>query len=60
VILEPAAEGPWIAHDGDPAALRELLRPLDPGELTVREVSDAVNDVREDGPHLLAPPLKLF
>jgi putative SOS response-associated peptidase YedK len=60
VILEPAAERPWIAPDGDPTALRELLRPMDPNALSVREVSDAVNDVRQDGPHLLEPPLKLF
>jgi putative SOS response-associated peptidase YedK len=60
VILEPTAEAPWIAPDGDPGALRELLRPIDPDALCIREVSDSVNDVREDGPHLLAPPLKLF
>src|SRR5919108_89422 len=37
---------------------RRCLIPAD--GFCVREVSDAVNDVREDGPHLLAPPLKLF
>jgi putative SOS response-associated peptidase YedK len=60
VILDPGAEGPWVAPDGDPAALRELLRPIAPDVLDVREVSDAVNDVRQDGPHLLEPPLRLF
>jgi putative SOS response-associated peptidase YedK len=60
VILEPEAEGTWIAPDGDPPELLELLRPVDENVLAVREVSDAVNDVREDGPHLLAPPLRLF
>lgn len=60
VILERGAEGEWL----DPAAgvdsLAELLRPLDPAGLELREVGDAVNNVREDGPHLLEPPLKLF
>ena len=37
---------------------KELLRPTD--ELVATEVSEAVNNVREDGPHLLEPPLKLF
>jgi putative SOS response-associated peptidase YedK len=60
VILEPEVEGAWVAPDGDPAELLELLRPIDDDLLDVREVSDAVNDVRQDGPHLLAPPLRLF
>jgi putative SOS response-associated peptidase YedK len=60
VILDRAAEGSWISPDGDPETLRGLLRALEPDALSVREVSEAVNDVREDGPHLLAPPLKLF
>ncbi|MGH2961724.1 MAG: SOS response-associated peptidase [Solirubrobacterales bacterium] len=59
VILTPDAEGSWIG-EGEPDALMDVLRPCDPAELAVREVSDAVNDVREDGPHLLAPPLRLF
>ena len=60
VILEADAESRWISPDGDHAALLDLLRPITPDVLDVREVSDAVNDVRQDGPHLLAPPLKLF
>ncbi len=60
VILTPEAEGTWIAPDADPVALRDLLRPAAEDVLGVREVGDAVNDVREDGPHLLAPPLTLF
>jgi len=60
VILTPEVEGTWIADGEDPAALRELLRPVSADLLEVREVSDAVNDVREDGPHLLEPPLRLF
>jgi len=60
VILAPQTEAPWISGEGDPEALLELLRPAVDDVLSAREVSDAVNDVREDGPHLLAPPLKLF
>jgi putative SOS response-associated peptidase YedK len=62
VILDPVAEEEWIrpATDPDPTRLLALLRPAEPGDLAVREVSDAVNDVRQDGAHLLAPPLKLF
>jgi putative SOS response-associated peptidase YedK len=60
VILDPEAEASWSSPDSDPAALLDALRPADDEVLEVREVSDAVNDVREDGPHLLAPPLKLF
>jgi putative SOS response-associated peptidase YedK len=60
VILDPEVEETWIADGQDPAALRELMRPLRGELFDVREVSDAVNDVREDGPHLLEPPLRLF
>ncbi len=60
VVLDRDAEGTWI----DPAAkvddLLELLRPAPDDALVPREVGDAVNDVREDGPHLLEPPMKLF
>ena len=58
VILAEEAEGTWL----DPAAgqrdLLELLGPTD--DLEVSEVSDAVNDVRQDGPSLIEPPLRLF
>jgi putative SOS response-associated peptidase YedK len=60
VILEPAAEAPWLSPDSDPAELLAALCPPADEVLEVREVSDAVNDVRQDGPHLLAPPLRLF
>jgi putative SOS response-associated peptidase YedK len=53
VVLAPQAEARWL----DPGASEEeavsFLVPA-PNELLVaREVVDAVNDVREDGPHLL-------
>ena len=41
-----------------PEELQDLLVPTD--ELVVTEVSDAVNDVRQDGPALIEPPLRLF
>jgi putative SOS response-associated peptidase YedK len=58
VILGPDAESGWLDPESDEAELMELLAPTD--ELTVTEVSDAVNDVRQDGPALIAPPLRLF
>jgi putative SOS response-associated peptidase YedK len=60
VILAREAEDAWLDPDGRPADLHSMLRALPDGELEVREVSDAVNDVRQDGPHLLEPPLRLF
>ena len=58
VILSQEAGEVWLdpeARQGDPLA---LLGPTD--ELEVTEVSDAVNDVRQDGPALIEPPLRLF
>jgi putative SOS response-associated peptidase YedK len=62
VILEPGAEGAWLdPGDGDESRERRLLDLLQPtDELEVTEVSDAVNDVRQDGPELIEPPLRLF
>jgi putative SOS response-associated peptidase YedK len=60
VILPEEGEELWLSPDADPDQLRALLNPDTAGELAVREVSEAVNDVREDGPHLLEPPLKLL
>lgn len=60
VILRREAESLWL----DPAANRDdlagALTPFPTDDLQMREVSDAVNDVRQDGPHLLEPSLKLF
>ncbi len=58
VILAEPAEDRWLDPDADADELIGLLQPTDELELT--EVCDAVNSVREDGPHLLEPPLKLF
>jgi putative SOS response-associated peptidase YedK len=58
VILDREGEGPWLAPESGPEELLGLLAPTD--DLTVTEVSDAVNDVRQDGPALIEPPLRLF
>ena len=58
VILDPEAEAGWLDPEAPAGELLGLLRPADQLELT--EVSEAVNRVEEDGPHLLEPPLKLF
>ena len=58
VILESAAESSWLDPRTAEEKLLELLMPTD--DLIVTEVSDAVNDVRQDGPALIEPPLRLF
>jgi putative SOS response-associated peptidase YedK len=58
VILGREAEAGWLDPDAAPHELQDLLLPTD--DLTVTEVSDAVNDVRQDGPALIEPPLRLF
>jgi putative SOS response-associated peptidase YedK len=58
VILDAEAEPGWLDPATAGAELMELLVPTD--ELAVTEVSDAVNDVRQDGPELIEPPLRLF
>ena len=58
VILEQDAEAAWLDPRAGEGELRPLLAPTD--DLTVTEVSDAVNDVRQDGPALIEPPLRLF
>ena len=58
VILSEEAEAEWLGRDTPPERLRGLLVPTD--DLAVTEVSDAVNDVRQDGPALIEPPLRLF
>lgn len=60
VVLDPDVESAWLDPASEVDALLELLRPAPEGRLELREVADAVNDVRQDGPHLLEPPLQLF
>jgi putative SOS response-associated peptidase YedK len=59
VMLPAESEDAWLAPDADADELTALLAPYG-GELELREVSDAVNDVRNDGPEVLEPPLKLL
>lgn len=58
VILDREAEAAWLDRETPEDELQAMLQPNDELELT--EVSEAVNSVREDGPHLLDPPLQLF
>ena len=53
VVLAPDAEARWLEPDAGLAELASLLVPAPEDLLVLREVGDAVNDVREDGPHLL-------
>ncbi len=56
VILPAEAEDAWLDPATPDGVLHDLLAPL-PAELTMlREVSRAVNNVRNDGPACLAPP----
>jgi len=54
VILSPDAEADWLAQDASTDDLMGLLVPWRDG-LETREVSDLVNNVREDGPALIEP-----
>jgi putative SOS response-associated peptidase YedK len=58
VILDREGEEAWLAPGAGRSELQALLVPTD--ELAVTDVSDAVNDVRQDGPALIEPPLRLF
>ena len=55
VILDPELEAAWLDPERPEDELLELLRPLAAELLITREVSDAVNDVREDGPQVIEP-----
>jgi len=58
VILDgPEGEAEWLAHEADPDALTALMRPTQ--DLEAREVDEAVNSSRVEGPQLLEPPLRL-
>ena len=55
VVLAPEDEARWLEPDASEEEVASLLAPAPKGLLVVREVVDAVNDVREDGPQLLEP-----
>ncbi|CAN5473756.1 SOS response-associated peptidase [soil metagenome] len=58
VILDEGSEADWLDLELGADDAMALLRPTE--DVVATEVSEAVNSVREDGPHLLDPPLKLF
>lgn len=53
VVLKPEAEALWLDPDLDEEELLALLAPAPEDALVPREVGDFVNDVRDDGPHLI-------
>ncbi len=53
VILREDGEAPWLDPASSEAELLGLLVPAPSGLLVLRDVGDAVNDVRDDGPHLI-------
>jgi putative SOS response-associated peptidase YedK len=55
VILDPELEAAWLDPDADEDELLAILRPPPSELLVLREISDAVNDVRNDGPELIEP-----
>ena len=55
VVMTPDSEARWLEPDAGAEELASLLVPAPGDLLVVREVVDAVNNVREDGPHLLEP-----
>jgi putative SOS response-associated peptidase YedK len=54
VVLSREHEGGWLDPGLAEGELLSLLAPAPSGLLVLREVGDAVNDVRDDGPHLIA------
>jgi putative SOS response-associated peptidase YedK len=60
VILDPETEAAWLSDSAETEELQRILQPIAGDALAVREVADTVNDVRSDGPELLASPLRLF
>lgn len=56
VILPESAWDAWLDRDNDDLdLLGKLLVPADPGLTVLRPISTEVNNVRNDGPHLLEP-----
>jgi putative SOS response-associated peptidase YedK len=55
VLLDAEDWDGWLAQGTAPEALRGLLHPAPAGDLDVYAVSPAVNNVRNEGPELLAP-----
>lgn len=55
VVMPAAAWASWLEPDADFGELRAFLEPTDDIALRIEPVSDLVNNVRNDGPDLVAP-----
>ena len=55
VILDPGDWDAWLSETTPVQDLRSLLRPAPAEPLDAYAVSPAVNNVRNEGPELLAP-----
>ena len=55
VVLDPSLEARWLDPEAAEEDLVRLLAPAPEGLLELREVGDFVNDVRDDGGHLIEP-----
>jgi putative SOS response-associated peptidase YedK len=55
VVLDPTGWDAWLAQETPAEELRSLLRPAPVEPLDAYAVSPAVNNVRNEGPELLAP-----
>jgi len=55
VVLDAADWDAWLAEATPPGELRSLLRPAPSETMDAYAVSPAVNNVRNEGPELLAP-----
>ena len=55
VILDPADWDAWLGEATPPRELRSLMRPSAGDGMDMYAVSPAVNNVRNEGPELLAP-----
>jgi putative SOS response-associated peptidase YedK len=53
VVLQPDVEATWLDPELDEEELLALLAPAPEDALVAREVGDFVNDVRDNGPHLI-------
>jgi putative SOS response-associated peptidase YedK len=56
LILPPERWPGWLAGGGDAGALLQPLSPAELAAIEVRPVRPDVGNVRNNGPHLLAPP----
>ena len=60
VFLHPSERGAWLNPKQDFNRLNHLLDPFPDDSLNTHIVSTAVGKVRNNGPHLIEPELRLF